>query len=71
MIKSKSSTVREFIAHFLKTESAAFAENCRYILYKNDSSVFAGMEGFVMLSTVLKHSLNMLAISIPLANCVN
>ena len=41
MINSKKSTVRELIAHFLTTESSVFAENCRYLMYKYDISVFA------------------------------
>ena len=41
MINSKNSTVRELIAHFLTTESSVFAENCRYLMYKYDISVFA------------------------------
>ena len=41
MINSKNSTVRELIVHFLKTESSVFAENCRYLMYKYDISVFA------------------------------
>ena len=41
MINSKNSTVRELIAHFLITESSVFAENCRYLMYKYDISVFA------------------------------
>ena len=41
MINSKNSTVRELIPHFLKTESSVFAENCRYLMYKYDISVFA------------------------------
>ena len=41
MINSKNSTVRELIAHFLTTESSVFAENCRYLMYKYDISLFA------------------------------
>ena len=41
MIDSKNSTVRELIAHFLTTESSVFAENCRYLMYKYDTFVFA------------------------------
>ena len=41
MINSKNSTVRELIANFLTTESSVFAENCRYLMYKYDISVFA------------------------------
>ena len=41
MINSKISTVRELIPHFLTTESSVFAENCRYLMYKYDISVFA------------------------------
>ena len=37
----KNSTVRELIAHFLTTESPVFAENCRYLIFKYDNSVFA------------------------------
>ena len=40
MINSKNSTHRELIAHFLTTESSVFAENCRYLMYKYDISVF-------------------------------
>ena len=31
----------ELIAHFLTTESSVFAENCRYLMYKYNISVFA------------------------------
>ena len=41
MINSKNSTVRELIVHVLTTESSVFAENCRYLMYKYDISVFA------------------------------
>ena len=41
MINSKNSTVRELIAQFLTTESSVFAENCRYLMYKYNISVFA------------------------------
>ena len=41
MINSKNITVRELIAHFLATESSVFAENCRYLMYKYEISVFA------------------------------
>ena len=40
MINSKN-TVRELIAHYLTTEFSVFAENCRYLVYKYDISVFA------------------------------
>ena len=41
MISNKNSNVRELIAHLLTTESSVFAENCRYLMYKYDISVFA------------------------------
>ena len=41
MINSKNCIVRELIAHLLITKSSVFAENCRYLMYKYDISVFA------------------------------
>ena len=41
MNNGKNNTVRELIAHFFTTESSVFAENCRYLMYKYDISVFA------------------------------
>ena len=41
MINSKHSTVRELIFHFHTIESSVFAENCGYLMYKYDISVFA------------------------------
>ena len=41
LINSKNSTVCELIAHFLKTASLVIADNCRYLMYKYDMSVFA------------------------------
>ena len=40
MINSKNSTIRELIAHFLTIDSTVFAENCGYLMYKYDISVF-------------------------------
>ena len=41
LINSKNCIVRELIAHFLTTESSVFAENCGYLMYNYDISVFA------------------------------
>ena len=68
MINSKNSTVRELIAHFLTTESSVFAENCIYLMYKYDISVFAWYGSLMMLCTVSSTFkiclMNMLAIYI-------
>ena len=38
---TKTAPFVNFIAHFLTTKSSVFAENCRYLMYKYDISVFA------------------------------
>ena len=59
MIKSKKSTVRKLIAHFLTTESSVFAENCRYLIFKYDISVFAWYGSLYDVMTSIKNIQNL------------
>ena len=55
MINSKNSTVCELIAYFLTTESSVFAENCRYLMYKYDISVFAWYRSLYYVTDCIKN----------------
>ena len=59
MINSKNSTVRELIAHFLTTESSVFAENCIYLMYKYDISVFAWYGSLYDVMSYIKYIQNL------------
>ena len=58
MINSKNSTVRELIAHFRTTESSVVAENCRFLMYKYDISVFAWYGSLYDVMNCIKNNQN-------------